>query len=207
MNDETLGPPHWQALLDSPPLSLGLGLLGLRRANELVSQLDQQLDWQRPSLTLYGRQHPIPRRQIWMGDPDAAYCYSGEAFTPTPWHPAVEEIRHAVERALEANGQALSFNSVLLNRYADGEDRMGWHSDDEPELGKDPLIAAVSLGAERPLRFRWQDRRAAAFNVWLPHDSLLVMGPGTQRQLQHALLPRKLPGMRISLTFRRVYPR
>ncbi|SDF98042.1 Alkylated DNA repair dioxygenase AlkB [Onishia taeanensis] len=207
MNDERIGPPCWQTLLDSPPMWLGLGLFGLERANELQRQLDQQLHWQRPTLTLYGRQHLIPRRQIWMGDPDAAYRYSGESFTPAPWHPAVEEIKVAVERSLEASGQRVSFNSVLLNRYADGEDRMGWHSDDEAELGEDPLIAAVSLGAERPLRFRWQDRRGAAFNVWLPHDSLLVMGPGTQRQLQHALLPRKLPGMRISLTFRRVYPR
>ena len=83
---------------------------------------------------------------------------------------------------------------------------MGWHSDDEPELGADPLIAAVSLGAERPLRFRWKDRSREAFNVWLPHDSLLVMGPGVQHRLQHALLPRRLPGLRISLTFRLVTP-
>ncbi|WP_168013034.1 alpha-ketoglutarate-dependent dioxygenase AlkB family protein [Halomonas salinarum] len=207
MNDLFSGSLAWQTLLDSPPLSLGVGLLGLERANTLLGQVDRQLHWQRPSITLYGRQHPIPRRQLWMGDSDATYRYSGETFSPEPWHPAVQAIKHAIERTLAANGHPATFNSVLLNRYADGEDRMGWHSDNEPELGHDPLIAAVSLGAERPLRFRWQDRRAPAFNVWLPHDSLLVMGPGTQRQLQHALLPRKLPGLRISLTFRQVYPR
>lgn len=207
MNDIPSGPVRWQPLLDSPPLSLGLGLLGAKRADALFRQLDRELDWQRPNLRLYGREHPIPRRQVWMGDPAAAYRYSGRDFSPTTWHPAVLEIKHAIERALQATGQAAGFNSVLLNRYGDGEDRMGWHSDDEPELGTDPLISAVSLGAERPLRFRWQDRRAGAFNVWLPHDSLLVMGPGTQRQLHHALLPRKLLGTRISLTFRRVFPR
>lgn len=135
---------------------------------------------------------------LWLMDP-----LLGE-FLPDPWHPAVADLRDRVISALAAAGIDARFNSVLLNRYASGEERMGWHSDDEPELGDDPLIAAVSLGAERPLRFRWKRREAPAFNVWLPHGSLLVMGPGVQRRLQHALLPRRLPGVRISLTFRLV---
>ncbi|WP_458527057.1 alpha-ketoglutarate-dependent dioxygenase AlkB family protein [Onishia taeanensis] len=207
MNDKVSSPLHWHPLLEHPPLTLGVGLLGAIRADALFQRLDRELAWQRPSLTLYGREHLIPRRQVWMGDEDAAYRYSGQDFLPTAWHPAVWDIKGAIEEALRAAGRPHRFNSVLLNRYRDGDDRMGWHSDDEPELGQDPLIAALSLGAERPLRFRWQDRRADAFNVWLPHDSLLVMGPGTQRQLQHALLPRKLPGTRISLTFRQVVAR
>ncbi|WP_192034310.1 alpha-ketoglutarate-dependent dioxygenase AlkB [Halomonas sp. YLGW01] len=207
MNDLLSSPLRWHCLLEHPPLMLGLGLLGAARADALFQQVDRELAWQRPSLTLYGREHPIPRRQVWMGDEDAAYRYSGRDFVPSAWHPGVWEIKVAIEEALAAAGSPQRFNSVLLNRYRDGDDRMGWHSDDEPELGHDPLIAAVSLGTERPLRFRWRDRRVDAFNVWLPHDSLLVMGPGTQRQLQHALLPRKLPGTRISLTFRRIYGR
>lgn len=141
-----------------------------------------------------------------MGSPEARYRYSGRDFTPDAWHPVVATIRDAVVERLAAAGQPARFNSVLLNRYAGGEERMGWHSDDEPELGDDPLIAAVSLGAERPLRFRWKHREAPAFNAWLPHDSLLVMGSGVQRRLQHALLPRRLEGLRISLTFRWVHP-
>ncbi|GHE19617.1 hypothetical protein GCM10017767_01380 [Halomonas urumqiensis] len=137
---------------------------------------------------------------------DVGYRYSGQDFTPDPWHPAVLALRQAVVERLANAGIRARFNSVLLNRYADGQDRMGWHSDDETELGPEPLIAAVSLGCERPLRFRWRDKRQAPFNVWLPHDSLLVMGRGVQRQLQHALLPRKVPGVRISLTFRWVHP-
>lgn len=204
-----MSPPHalpGELLLDSPPLTLFPGLLGELAATRLLTQLDQALAWQRPSLRLYGREHPIPRRQLWMGDQDARYHYSGRDFLPEPWHPSVKALRDRVISALANTGTKARFNSVLLNRYAGGEERMGWHSDDEPELGPDPLIAAVSLGSERPLRFRWKDRSNEAFNVWLPHDSLLVMGPGVQDRLQHALLPRRLPGLRISLTFRLVNP-
>ncbi len=195
-----------ETLLPDPPLWLTAPLLGESGAARLLATLNAELSWQRPTLRLYGREHAIPRSQVWMGDREASYRYSGREFHPEPWHPAVADLRDRVVDALSTAGVAGRFNSVLLNRYADGEERMGWHSDDEPELGPDPLIAAVSLGTERPLRFRWKDRRAEAFNVWLPHDSLLVMGPGTQGLLQHALLPRRLPGLRISLTFRDTRP-
>ncbi|WP_355660163.1 alpha-ketoglutarate-dependent dioxygenase AlkB family protein [Halomonas salifodinae] len=197
-------PYHWKPLLDDPSLWRLDGALGEPAASRLLQCLDAEIAWERPSLRLYGREHPIPRQQAWMGEPEAGYRYSGRDFVPQPWHPALPAIRHRIEARLAALGQVGTFNSVLLNRYADGRERMGWHSDDEPELGETPLIAALTLGAERPLRFRWKDRRAPAFNVWLPHDSLLVMGPGCQERLQHALLPRALPGLRISLTFRRI---
>jgi alkylated DNA repair dioxygenase AlkB len=195
-----------ETLLDSPSLSLVTGLLGEPAATHLLKRLDHELAWQRPILRLYGREHPIPRHQLWMGDRDARYRYSGRDFLPDPWHPAVATLRDRVVSVLADAGTTACFNSVLFNRYAGGEERMGWHSDDEPELGPDPLIVAVSLGAERPLRFRWKDRSGEAFNVWLPHDSLLLMGAGVQGKLQHALLPRRLPGLRISLTFREVDP-
>ncbi|WP_372612449.1 alpha-ketoglutarate-dependent dioxygenase AlkB [Halomonas sp.] len=191
-----------QTLLTAPLLQCLPGLLGEPAASEALGRLDHELDWHRPILRLYGREHPIPRHQVWMGDPEARYRYSGQDFVPESWHPEVSRIRDAVITRLALSGISAGFNSVLLNRYADGDERMGWHSDDEPELGPDPLIAAVSLGTERPLRFRWKSRGAEPFNVWLPHDSLLLMGPGVQQRLQHALLPRRLPGLRISLTFR-----
>ncbi|XKE43767.1 alpha-ketoglutarate-dependent dioxygenase AlkB [Halomonas organivorans] len=195
--------PDGEHLLTSPCLIRFPRLLG-DEANRGLARLDRELDWQRPSLRLFGRDHPIPRRQVWMGD--AAYRYSGRDFAPTPWHPVVRTIHEAVVARLASAGVAARFNSVLLNRYDGGTDRMGWHCDDEPELGEAPLIAAVSLGTERPLRFRWKDRRAPAFNVDLPHDSLLLMGAGTQEVLEHALLPRRLEGLRLSLTFRWVHP-
>ena len=195
-----------ETLLAAPLLQRFDALLGEPDAGQVLASLDRELDWQRPRLRLYGREHPIPRHQVWMGSPDARYRYSGRDFLPVPWHPRVARIRDAVIARLARAGIDADFNSVLLNRYADGAERMGWHCDDEPELGPDPLIAAVSLGAGRPLRFRWKHRKHEAFNAWLPHDSLLLMGPGVQRELQHALLPRRIPGLRISLTFRRVAP-
>ncbi|MDI5933013.1 alpha-ketoglutarate-dependent dioxygenase AlkB family protein [Halomonas kalidii] len=193
-------------LLDEPLLVRFDALLGEPAAGRALMRLDRELDWQRPRLRLYGREHPIPRRQVWMGDAEARYRYSGHDFSPETWHPEASRLRDAVIARLAAAGIRADFNSVLLNRYAGGEERMGWHSDDEPELGPDPRVAAVSLGAERPLRFRWKQRDGEAFNAWLPHDSLLWMGPGVQRRLQHALLPRRIPGLRISLTFRRIVP-
>ncbi|GHC27229.1 alpha-ketoglutarate-dependent dioxygenase AlkB family protein [Aidingimonas halophila] len=200
---ESLQP--WQCLLAQPPIWHYSGVLGDEHATQLMYRLDSELPWERPSLTLYGRRHAIPRQQVWMGDSHASYRYSGRDFTPAPWHPGVADLKQRIESLLAVSHlPSWRFNSVLLNRYEGGDDRMGWHSDDEPELGDDPVVAAVSLGAERPLRMRWKDKRAEAFNLWLPHDGLLLMGPGTQHWLQHALLPRRIPGLRISLTFRHV---
>ncbi|MCE9662456.1 alpha-ketoglutarate-dependent dioxygenase AlkB [Halomonas sp. M5N1S17] len=204
---QTPSPQPCDTLLRRPLLQRFPALLGEPAASAALARLDHELAWQQPRLRLYGREHPIPRRQVWMGDDETHYRYSGHVFHPEPWHPDVARIRDAVVARLATAGVAATFNSVLLNRYANGEERMGWHSDDEPELGPEPLIAAVSLGAERPLRMRWRQGSGAAFNVWLPHDSLLLMGPGVQQQLQHALLPRKIPGLRVSLTFRHVAAR
>ncbi|WP_275289341.1 alpha-ketoglutarate-dependent dioxygenase AlkB family protein [Halomonas elongata] len=193
-----------EVLLNSPPLIRHAALLDDADATTALHRLDAELDWQRPALRLYGREHPIPRRQVWMGD--VGYRYSGRHFSPDPWHPCVLAIRDAVQRHIATLGIGTGFNSVLLNRYADGQDRMGWHSDDEPELGDTPLIAAVSLGVDRPLRFRWKDRHAPAFNVDQPHGSLLLMGAGVQSRLEHSLPTRRHQGLRISLTFRRILP-
>lgn len=199
--------PGWETLLARPPLLLFRQCLDPAHADDLLECLEHELAWQRPELTLYGRRHPIPRSQVWMGDPEASYRYSQLDFQPEPWHPAVADLRDRIQALTGEHDASARFNSVLLNRYLDGEQRMGWHSDDEPELGEEPLVAAVSLGAERPLRFRHRHGERRPFNVWLPHGSLLVMGRGCQRELQHALLPRALPGLRLSLTFRQVYGR
>ncbi|MBZ9556881.1 MULTISPECIES: alpha-ketoglutarate-dependent dioxygenase AlkB [unclassified Modicisalibacter] len=199
-------PPNWQRLLDSPPLWRLDGAVTVEAGWHLLERLDREIPWETPTLTLYGRRHPIPRSQCWMGDAEARYRYSGQDFAPRPWHPAVKELGERARALIDQLGVTSDFNSVLLNRYRDGDERMGWHADDEPELGHEPVVAALSLGAERPLRFRRRQPPRDPFNVWLPHASLLVMGAGVQECLQHALLPRAIPGLRISLTFRRVMP-
>lgn len=192
---------------DAPLLALHSDFLPPDEATAIQDTLDHEIDWSSPTVRLYGREHTIPRSQCWMGDDDASYRYSGRTLKPQAWHPVVLELRDRVTSMLRsADLPAATFNSVLLNRYAHGDQRMGWHSDDEPELGVDPVVASVSLGSERPLRFREKTGTpTAAFNVWLPHGSLLLMGPGAQSRWQHALAPRAIQGTRINLTFRQIF--
>lgn len=190
-----------ECLLDSPRLHYLPGFLPTQQASDALARFGQELDWQSPEIQVHGRRRRIPRQQVWMGD--HPYRYSGQWFQPSPWHPLAERLRQQIEQRLACvQPGRWRFNSLLLNRYRNGEQRMGWHSDNETELGERPCIASISLGVARPLRFRWKDRSREAFNVWMEHGSLLLMGPGIQQQLEHALLPRRIDGERINLTYR-----
>ncbi|MGH8084247.1 MAG: alpha-ketoglutarate-dependent dioxygenase AlkB family protein [Lysobacter sp.] len=171
-------------------------------ADALFAALRDDIAWEVHRIRLFGREVDSPRLSCWMGDPGAAYRYSGTRFEPRPWPSALRPIRDRL-----ADELGVGFNSVLANLYRDGRDAMGWHSDDEPELGPAPVIASISLGAAR--RFvlkprREPDRKLA---MELGHGSLLLMAGLTQRNYRHAL-PRtaKPVGARINLTFRRVVP-
>lgn len=159
--------------------------------------------WRQDRVRVYGREHLTPRLSAWYGDAGARYAYSGVDLEPNPWLPPLEQLRRRLEALLE-----LRFNSVLLNWYRDGADCMGWHSDDEPELGSDPVIATVSLGA--PRRFAMRHRQRRDLKPWaasLPGGSLLVMGGACQRHWRHAVPRTRRPvGGRISLTYRWVWP-
>lgn len=172
-------------------------LMGSASAALLTSLVDD-LPWQQPRIRLFGRTHPIPRLQCWMGDPEAHYRYSGLDLIPLPWHEGVHTVRKRIETV---TGQA--FNSVLLNLYRDGEDRMGWHSDDEAELGDEPWVASYSLGAARRFAFRRRGGTRTAHVLELAHDTLLLMGPEVQRNWQHALpVMKRVRTPRINMTFR-----
>ena len=172
--------------------------LGAGEAWTLFEVLHAQLPWERHRITVYGRTLDAPRLSCWIGD--AAYTYSGTRFDPHPWPGALADVRARLERELHAG-----FNSVLANLYRDGRDRLGFHRDNEPELGAHPLIASVSLGATRRFRFKG---RAASVGLDLTHGSLLVMSGDTQVNYQHAVPPTaRAVGPRINLTFRRVTPR
>ena len=136
------------------------------------------------------------------GEPGVRYRYSGRTLDAAPFGHAVAHVRRAVARAT-----GLVFNAVLLNLYRDGRDSMGLHADDEPELGDDPVVASVSFGAVRRfvLRARSPRRAGARVALDLPHGSLLVLGPGTQRAYRHEL-PKQpnVAGARLNLTFRQV---
>ena len=193
----------WQALpLPDAALDWWPHWLAAAEADALFAALHAGIAWENHALTLYGRSVAAPRLSAWIGDPQAVYTYSRRRFEPRPWTPLLAELRDRVARACAAR-----FNSVLVNLYRDGADAMGWHSDDEPELGPAPLIASLSLGAERVFALR--ARRpcgmpaAAPLRLVLPHGSLLRMAGDTQRRYLHALPRTRRPvGARINLTFR-----
>jgi alkylated DNA repair dioxygenase AlkB len=172
-------------------------------ADALQRTLREDVPWEVHRIRMFGRQVDSPRLSCWMGEPGARYRYSGTDFVPVPWHPALSALRNRLAAAC-----GTSFNSVLLNRYRDGDDGMGWHSDDEPELGSAPLIASLSLGAERRFLLRQRQDHARKAEVLLGHGDLLLMSGSTQAHYQHAL-PKsaRVQAERINLTFRLITAR
>lgn len=179
---------HWPAAFE------------VSEATRLQAALRQGIDWRDEEIIMFGRRLPVPRRVAWHGDPGASYTYSGTLHVPQPWTPELTSIRDLVQQLSGA-----SFNAVLLNLYRDGRDGMGWHADDEPELGPNPVIASVSLGATRRFCLRHRRRRDLRVDLPLAHGSLLVMSGPTQHHWVHALPKTTVPvGERINLTFRQV---
>ena len=188
-------PPH--ALAD---IEYRRGWLPQGEANALFGHLLEAVPWEVHRIRMFGRWVDSPRLSCWMGDEDAAYRYSGVRFEPRPWSPALADVRQRLEAECGAR-----FNSVLANLYRDGRDAMGWHRDDEPELGESPLIASLSLGATR--RFLLKEAQSNRHAIDLSSGDLLLMSGASQRRYRHSL-PRtaKAVGARINLTFRRVTP-
>ncbi|WP_368313719.1 alpha-ketoglutarate-dependent dioxygenase AlkB [Luteibacter sp. CQ10] len=174
--------------------------LGREEADALFEVLHAEIPWEVHRLRMFGRWVDAPRLNAWLGDPGASYRYSGNTFEPHAWTPTLLALRDRVEEACGTR-----FNSVLANLYRDGSDRMGWHSDDERELGPEPVIASVSPGAVRTFRFRAK-AGGEPVGIELMHGSLLRMGEGTQRLYRHELPVRKrVAGARINLTFRYIH--
>jgi alkylated DNA repair dioxygenase AlkB len=173
------------------------GALAAADADRLLEALRREIAWRQEVATIMGRKVPIPRLTAWHGE--AGYVYSGIAMQPAPWTPALSELKAHAERHA---GQA--FNSVLLNLYRDGRDSVSWHADNEPGLGRDPVIASLSLGAVR--RFHLKHRRSGERVSLDPgHGSCVVMAGATQHHWLHQVPKTARPvGARINLTFRRM---
>ncbi len=171
-------------------------------SNRLLQQLISDSVWRQEKITVYGKSYLQPRLSAWHGD--LAYSYSGIRLEPLPWTPTLLDIRRRVESLVEHD-----FNSVLLNYYRDQKDRMGMHSDDEPELGPQPVIASLSLGETRTLLFKHRSRKdLKTIKLALPHASLLLMRGNTQQHWRHGINAEKHAcGARINLTFRSVTAR
>ena len=149
---------------------------------------------------MYGKENPVPRLEAWYGDPGKSYAYSGIQMDPIPWTDELKEIKRTIE--LESG---IKFNSVLINFYRDGKDRVAWHSDDEKELGQNPAIGSVSFGAERIFKLRHKKYKSNNLkqSIMLGNGSFLLMEGATQHHWMHEI-PRtaKIIGPRINLTFR-----
>ena len=175
--------------------------LTFAEANALFDTLMEEVDWHQPEVNLFGKKQQSPRLAAWYGDPGAVYTYSGVVNTPLTWLPCLSDLKKRIEAyAVER------FNSVLLNYYRDGNDAMGWHSDDEAELGGHPTIASVSLGTSRHFLMRHKTNKSLPKpKILLDHGSLLIMSGPTQHHWRHAINRTKSEiGPRINLTFRLV---
>lgn len=175
-----------------------LAQLPLAESNDTILQrLIAETAWKSESITLWGKEFLQPRLTAWHGE--AAYTYSGLTMRPQPFTPLLQAIRAAVEAATGCH-----YNSVLLNYYRDGQDSMGMHSDDEPELGPAPAIASVSFGAERIFILKHKST-GERLRLPLADGSLLWMGGALQRYWQHGINKTAKPtGARVNLTFRSI---
>lgn len=170
-----------------------------READRLFQSLLDAIPWRTATLTIAGQKRPLPRLQCWMADQGRSYSYSGLKLSPHPWNPDVLRIKARLEQLCEH-----SFNSVLLNYYRGGSDSVSWHADDETELGPNPIVASVSLGAQRTLEFKPKFKiTTPKKQIVLGSGSILIMGKTIQNNWLHQLP--KISGNiepRISLTFR-----
>jgi alkylated DNA repair dioxygenase AlkB len=176
-------------------------LFAVTEADRLFLELLNGVEWRHDAIQVYGRQIPLPRLTAWFGDEGASYTYSGIKMNPAPWTPALLSIKQRIEGVADS-----SFNSVLLNLYRDGRDGVAWHQDNEPELGKNPVIGSVSLGETRTFQLKHKSRKDLGIvNIDLGHGSFLLMSGPTQHFWRHRL-PKtpKVRHPRINLTFRKV---
>lgn len=169
-----------------------------QQADIFYNTLLKETPWQQDNITLFGKTHLQPRLTALYGDSNKPYSYSGITMQPHVFTHTLLEIKEQVEKVA-----LVKFTSCLLNYYRDGKDSNGWHSDDEKELGKNPVIASVSLGAPRMFHFRNKKDKTLKHKLQLEHGSLLLMQGTTQHYWQHQLpkTSKKVDG-RINLTFR-----
>lgn len=172
-------------------------------ATDLFHELLNSTPWRQDPITVWGKTHLQPRLTAWYGDKQSSYEYSGLALDPYPWTPTLLAIKRAIEELTQQ-----SYNSVLLNLYRDQHDSVGWHSDDEPELGPSPVIASLSLGDTRRFKLRHKTNpMQKPLTIALSNGSVLLMSGQLQSKWEHAVPKEsRLHTPRINLTFRTILP-
>ena len=173
-------------------------LFNAEERDSFFTRLKESVKWKQEKIKLYGRVIPLPRLTAWFGDEGKTYMYSGITVEPEPWTPTLSEIKNRIEEASN-----VTFNSVLLNYYRNERDSVSWHSDDEPELGKNPIIGSVSFGDVRTFQLKHKTDKSLTISRDLPDGSYLEMAGSTQHHWLHQIPKRtRKIGPRINLTFR-----
>ena len=167
-------------------------------ASLLLAELEQNIEWRQERIKIYGKVSDLPRLMAWYGEPGRNYQFSGIRVQSYPWTEALSQIKARIEPYAK-----VTFNSVLLNLYRQGADGVAWHSDDEAELGRKPIIGSVSFGEERLFQFKHKTKKHLRRALKLPHSSLLLMSADTQKHWLHQI-PKSTKAMspRVNLTFR-----
>jgi alkylated DNA repair dioxygenase AlkB len=185
-----------------PPVTHTSGFLSPEECLDLWDKLEK-LRWTQNYRVVAGRRVPHPRREIAIGPPNLTYSYSGVSLMTVAMPPFIAELRDRIERAIERELAGQRLDLVIGNRYANGSDHIDWHSDDEPIMGKNPVIATLSLGCPRKFHMKRRGAKLISHKYKLMPGSLFVMGKGTQQEWIHSVPAEphfQVP--RISLTFR-----
>jgi len=173
-------------------------LFSAAESDRLFEELYSDTQWQQDTIQIFGKHIPLPRLTAWYGDKGKSYIYSGIEQHPAPWTPTLSFIKEEIEKIAEVR-----FNSVLLNLYRNGRDSVAWHSDDEPELGQNPIIGSVSFGSTRRFSFKHKQIKERKVAIDLSHGSFLLMQDETQHYWRHQIAKTtKDVSPRINLTFR-----
>ena len=157
----------------------------------------KNIDWHHDKIKMYGKEVYLPRISAWYADSGKTYTYSGLTLQPKQWNKGLLYIKDKI-----SNVSGINFNSVLMNWYRDGEDYMSWHTDNEKELGKNPVIGSVNFGENRDFMIRLNDK-STKLTIPLKHGTFLLMAGELQHFWQHSVPKRKkIKGTRFNLTFR-----
>lgn len=167
------------------------------KADQLFNLFYHTINWQQGEIKLFGKKHLTPRLEAFYAEENKSYGYSGQRLTTSSFTKELKQIKEFIELKF-----SIQLNSVLINLYRDGNDSNGWHADDEPELGRNPIIASLSLGATRRFDLKHTSTKEK-ISLDLEPGSVLIMGGELQHHWKHQVAKtKKVNAPRINLTFR-----
>lgn len=165
----------------------------------IYRQLLEEINWNQGKIKLFGKEYLVPRLEAFYASKNQTYAYSGQKLTTNTFTPLLVSIKSTIEQST-----SFHFNSLLANLYRTGNDSNGWHADNEKELGKNPVIASLSFGADRLFELQ-HNQTKEKIKLTLNAGSLLIMGGSMQHCWKHRIAKnKKIQSGRINLTFRTI---